>query len=114
MSTASPNGGFVKEMSRWYFCVVILMAAQMLLLFLWSFLSPSNGLNRIMDPVYVSTAHWIGTLFFEEQMSLGNVPLGLALLFLTAMLYSIVIGTVFCLGYKLVVKHSAGKTATEE
>ena len=114
MSTASPNGGFVKEMSRWYFCVVILMAAQMLLLLLWSFLSPSNGLNRILEPVYVPTAHCIGTLFFEEQMSLGNIPLGLALLFLTAMLYSVVIGTVFCLGCKLFVRRSAGKTAAEE
>ena len=108
------NCGFVREMSRWYFCVFSLMAAQMLLLFLWSFLSPSNGLNRILESVYVPTAHCIGTLFFEEQMSLGNIPLGLALLFLTAMLYSVVIGTVFCLGYKLFVKRSAGKTATEK
>ena len=114
MSTASRKSGFVRGMSRWYYCVVIAMAAQMLLLFLLSFLGPSNGLNRILEPVYVPTAHCIGTLFFEEQMSLGNIPLGLALLFLTAMLYSIVIGTVFCLGYKLVVKRSAGKTAAEE
>ena len=114
MSTASPNGGFVKEMSRWYFCVVSLMAAQVLLLLLWSFLGPSNGLNRILDSVYGTTAHCIGTLFFEEQMSLDNAPLGLALLFLTAMLYSVVIGTVFCLGYKLFVKRSAGKTAKEK
>ena len=114
MSTASPNGGFVKEMSRWYFCVVSLMAVQVLLLLLWSFLGPSNGLNRILNSVYGTTAHCIGMLFFEEQMSLGNIPLGLALLFLTAMLYSVVIGTVFCLGYKLVVKRSARKTATEE
>ena len=114
MSTASPNGGFVRGMSRWYFCVVCLMAAQVLLLLWWSFLSPSNGLNRILEPVYVPTAHCIGMLFFEEQMSLGNAPLGLSLLFLTAMLYSVVIGTVFCLGYKLVVKRSAEKTAAEE
>ena len=114
MSAASTNGGFVKEMSRWYFCVVSLMAAQMLLLLLWSFLGPSNCLNRILDSVYGTTARYIGTLFFEEQMSLGNAPLGLALLFLTAMLYSVVIGTVFCLGYKLVFKRSAGKKAAEE
>ena len=100
-------------MSRWCFCVVSLMAAQMLPLTLWSFTGP-NGLDGILDSVYVSTAHWIGMLFFEEQMSLGNVPLGLALLFLTAILYSIVIGTVFYLGNKLFVKHSAGKTIAEE
>ena len=114
MSTASTNSGFVRGMSRWYLCVVIAMAAQMLLLLLWSFLGPSNGLNRILEPVYVPAAHCIGMLFFEEQMSLGNIPLGLALLFLTAMLYSVVIGTVFCLGYKLFVRRSAGKTVTEK
>ena len=114
MSTASPNSGFVRGMSRWYFCVVSLMVAQVLLLLVWSFLSPSNGLDRILDSVYGTTARYIGTLFFAEQMSLGNVPLGLALLFLTAMLYSVVSGTVFCLGWKLFVKRSAGKTAAEE
>ena len=114
MNTASPKSSFVREMSRWYFCVVLAMAAQMLLLLLWSFLGPSNGLNRILDSVYGTTARYIGTLFFEEQMSLGNAPLGLALLFLTAMLYSVVIGTVFCLGYKLFVRRSSGKTAAEE
>ena len=114
MSTASPKSCFVREMSCWCLCVVVAMAAQMRLLFLWSSLGPSNGLSKIMDPVYAVPAHGIGMLFFEEQMSLGNIPLGLALLFLTAMLYSVVIGTVFCLGYKLFVKRSTGKTATEE
>ena len=113
MSTASPKSGFVREMSRWYLCVVLAMAAQMLLLLLWSFLGPGS-LDGIMEPAYVSTAHGIGTLFFEEQMFPGNIPLGLSLLFLTAMLYSVVIGTVFCLGYKLFVRRSAGKTAAEE
>ena len=114
MSTASPKGGFVSGMSHWYLCVAIAMAAQMLLLLVWSFLGPGNGLNRILESVYVPTAHCIGTLFFEEQMSLGNIPLGLGLLFLTVMLYSVVIGTVFCLGYKLFVRRSSGKTAAEE
>ena len=114
MSTASRKSGFVRGMSRWYFCVVLAMAVQVLLLLLWSFLGPGNGLDRIMDSVYADTAHFIGTLFFEERMSLGNAPLGLALLFLTVILYSVVIGTVFCLGYKLVVRRSAGKTAAEK
>ena len=114
MRQSTPKSGFVREMSCWCLCVVIAIAAQMLLLLLWSFLGPGNGLDRIMDPVYAVPAHGIGMLFFEEQMSLGNAPLGLALLFLTVMLYSVVIGTVFCLGYMLFVKRSAGKTATEE
>lgn len=101
-------------LSRWYLCVVIALAAQMLLLLVRSFLGPGNGLDWIMDPVYADTAHRIGTLFFEERMSLGNAPLGLGLLFLTVMLYSVVIGTVFYPGYKLFVKRSAGKTAAEK
>ena len=110
------NSGFVGEMSRWYFCVVVAMAAQMLLLLLWSFLSPlnTNGLNRILEPVYVPTAHCIGMLFFEEQMSLGNIPLGLALLFLTAMLYSVVIGTVFYAGNKLCDKYLPRKNKRKQ
>ena len=110
MSTASPKSGFVKEMSRWYLCVVLAMAAQMLLLLLWSFLGPGS-LDGIMEPAYVSTAHGIGTLFFEEQMFPGNIPLGLSLLFLTAMLYSVVIGTVFYTGNKLYDKYMPRKAA---
>ena len=114
MAIIPPNSGFVRGVSHWFFCVVIAMAAQMLLLLLWSFLGPSNGLNRIMEPVYVSAAHCIGTLFFEEQMSLGNAPLGLALLFLTVMLYSAVIGTVFYLGYRLCVMGIPQKTVADK
>ena len=104
------NIDFVRELSHWYFCCVSLMAVQMLLLLLWSFLGPGS-LDGIMETAYVSTAHGIGTLFFEEQMSLGNAPLGLALLFLTAMLYSAVIGTVFYAGNKLYDKYMPRKAA---
>ena len=114
MRQSTPKSGFFREMSCWCLCVVVAMAAQMRLLFLWSSLGPSNGLSKIMDPVYAVPAHGIGTLFFEEPMSLGNIPLGLAWLFLMVMLYSVVIGTVFCVGYKLFVKRAAGKTAAEE
>ena len=97
MSTASPNNNLLKKFSRWYLCVILAMGAQILLMFWGSILGPSNGLDRIMDSVYVATSHWIGTMFFEERMFLGNAPLGLALLFLAVMLYSVVIGTVFYL-----------------
>ena len=97
-------------LSRWCFCVVIAMAAQMLPLTLWSFTGP-NGLDGILDSVYVSTAHWIGMLFFEEQMSLGNAPLGLSLLLLTAMLYAVVIGAVIYLLYRLCVRFAPKKNS---
>ena len=73
MAIIPPNSGFVRGVSHWYFCVVIAMAAQMLLLLLWSFLGPSNGLNRIMEPVYVSAAYCIGatTSLYPDRSSWG-------------------------------------------
>ena len=97
MRPSTPKSGFIRDLSRWFFCVVIAMGAQMLLLLLWSFLGPGNILNRIMDCVYGSTASRIGMLFSEEEMYLGNIGLGLSLVFLTVILYSVVIGTVFYL-----------------
>ena len=88
-------------MSRFYLCVVLAMTAQMLLLLVWSFLGPESRLNGIMDSVYGSVARSIGTLFFEEQMSLGNIGLGLSLLFLTVMLYSAAAGAIIYLGYRV-------------
>ena len=100
------NIGFVRELSHWYFCVVLAMAAQMLLLLLWSFLGPGS-LDGIMDSVYGPAISGIGTLFFEEQMSLGNAPLGLSLLFLTAMLYSAAAGSILYLGYRLYLRRAS-------
>lgn len=100
-------------MSRWCFCVVSLMAAQMLPLTLWSFSGP-NGLDGILDSVYGPVVSGIGTLFFEEQMFLGNIGLGLSLLLLTAMLYSVVIGTVIYLLYRLCVRFAPKKTAADQ
>lgn len=100
-------------MSRWCFCVVSLMAAQMLPLTLWSFSGP-NGLDGILDSVYGPVVSGIGTLFFEEQMFLGNIGLGLSLLLLTAILYSVVIGAVIYLLYRLCVRFAPKKTAADQ
>jgi hypothetical protein len=101
MESTSHQNGFVKEMSQWCFCVVLAMAVQMLLLLLWSFVGPGNDLDRIMDCVYGSAVHGIATLFFEEQMFPGNTGLGLALLFLTVMLYSAAAGSIVYLGIRI-------------
>ena len=82
-------------------CVVFAMAVQMLLLLLWSFVGPGNALDRIMDRVYSSAVHGIATLFFEEQMFPGNIGLGLALLFLTVMFYSVAAGSIVYLGIRI-------------
>lgn len=108
MSTAPPKSGFAKELSRFYLCVLIALTAQLLPLALWSFSGP-NGLDGILNSVYGPVVSRIGTSFFEEQMFLGNIPLGLSLLFLTAMLYSVVIGTAFYVGNKLYSKYMPRK-----
>lgn len=93
---ASPKNGFAKELSRFYLCVLLALTAQLLPLALWSFSGP-NGLEGILDSVYGPVVSGIGTSFFEEQMFLGNIGLGLSLLFLTVMLYSAAAGAVIYL-----------------
>lgn len=97
---ASPKSGFAKELSRFYLCVLLAMTVQMLPLALWSFSGP-NGLDGVLDYVYGPVVSGIGTLFFEEQMFLGNIGLGLSLLFLTVMLYSAAGGAVIYLVCRL-------------
>ena len=76
-------------------------AVQILLLLLWSFVGPGNALDRIMDRVYGSAVHGIATLFFEDQMFPGNIGLGLSLLFLTVLLYSVAAGSIVYLGIRI-------------
>ena len=113
MRPSTPKSGCVRDLLRWFFCVVIAMGAQILLLLLWSFLGPGNSLNRIMDCFYGSVASRIGMLFSEEQMFLGNIGLGLSLVFLTVMLYSVVIGTVFYLVCWLCARDMPQKTVAD-
>lgn len=61
-------------LSRWFLCVAIAMAAQMLLLLVWSFLGPGNGLDRIMDPVYADTAHCIAERCSSRSGCLWATP----------------------------------------
>ena len=100
MKSPSPKSGFAKELSRFYLCVLIALTAQLLPLALWSFSGP-NGLDGVLDSVYGPVVSGIGTLFFEEQMFLGNIGLGLSLLFLTGMLDSAAGGAVIYLVCRL-------------
>ena len=113
MNPPSPKNGFARELSRWYLCVLIAMTAQLLPMVLWTFSGP-NGLDGLLDSVYGPAVSRIGTLFFEDRMSLGNIPLGLSLLFLTVMLYSAAAGAVIYLFYRLCVRFAPKKTAADQ
>jgi len=51
---------------------------------------------------------------FEDQMFLGNIPFGLALLFSSMMIVSVVIGTVFYAGNKLCDKYLPRKNKRKQ
>ena len=69
---------------------------------IWSFIGPfGNGLERFIDHAYCSPVSWIGNAFFEDQMTLGNVPLGMGLMLLIVILYAFLGGTVIYLICKL-------------
>lgn len=88
----------LRALSHWCLCFVLLLTVQLLIGLIWSFFGPlGNGFERIIELVYGSPAFWLGNTFFENQMTLGNVPLGTGLLFLVAILYAILGGTVIYL-----------------
>ena len=68
-----------------------------------------NGLERFLDHVYSPPIVWIGNAFFEGQMTVGNVPLGIGLLLLVVILYAFLGGTIIYLICKLSSVLSRGK-----
>lgn len=99
-----------RGLAHWYLCVVLLLLMQLTVAVFWSIFGPSgNGLERFIDRTYISPVSWIGNTFFEEQMFLGNAPLGLGLLLLVVILYAILGGTIIYLIYWISSALSRGK-----
>ena len=91
-----------RELSHWYLCVVLLLLFQLLTALFLSFAGPSGaGLERLIESAYVSPANRLGNTFFEEQMVLGNAPLGMGLFLLIVIIYSFLGGTTIYLIWKL-------------
>ena len=88
------NRRVFRELSHWCFCIVLLLALQLLIVLTWSCFGPlGNGLERFLELAYASPASWIGNTFFKDRMSMGNAPLGMGLLLLVVILYAILGGT---------------------
>jgi len=96
MKLPSPDRAFGKEISRWFACVVDVMCVQIVVLAVSDILS-TKCLTWVLDLFYAPLIILLG-MFFEEQMFLGNIPFGLALLILSVMIISVAIGTAFYLG----------------
>ena len=96
MKLPTPNRVFGKEISQWFVCIVDVMCIQFVILAASDILS-TKCLTWILDLFYAPLIILLG-MFFEEQTFLGNIPFGLALLFLSMMIISVVIGTAFYLG----------------
>ncbi len=98
MDRLSTNRRLFRELPDWYLCVVLLLLFQLLTALFLSFAGPSGtGLERLIESAYVSPANRLGNTFFEEQMVLGNIPLGMGLLLLIVILYAFLGGTVIYL-----------------
>ena len=96
MKLPSSDRAFEKEISRWFVCFVDVMCIQFVILALSDILS-MKCLTWVVELFYAPLIILLG-LFFEEQTFLGNILFGLALLFLSMMIISVVIGTAFYLG----------------
>lgn len=89
------QGRAIQGVVRWYLCIVLLLLLQLVVGLFLSFFEPSeNGLERFVDLAYGSPASRIGNVFFENQMTLGNAPLGMGLMLLVVIIYAFLGGTV--------------------
>ena len=108
MKLQSPNRAFERDILRWFVCFVDVMCIQLVILAVSDILS-TKSLTCIVDLFYAPLIILLG-MFFEEQSFLGNIPFGLALLFLSMMIFSVVIATAFYLGNKLYGKYMHRKS----
>ena len=109
MKLPSSDRAFEKEISRWFVCFVDVMCIQFVILAASDILS-TECLTWVVDLFYAPLIILLG-MFFGDQMFLGNIPFGLALLFSSMMIVSVVIGTVFYAGNKLCDKYMPRKAA---
>ena len=107
MKLLSPDSAFAREISQWFVCIVDVMCIQIVVLAVSDIFS-TECLTWILELFYAPLIILLG-MFFEDQMFLGNIPFGLALLFLSMMIVSAVIGTVFYAGNKLYNKYMPRK-----
>lgn len=108
----STNRRVFRALSLWYLCVVLLLLVQLLIALVWSFFGPlGNGLERVLDLLYVSPASWLGNMFWGDRMTVGNAPLGMGLFLLVVILYAFLGGTAVFSLCKLSSALSRGKHA---
>ena len=112
MKLLSPDSAFAREVAQWFVCIVDVMCIQIVVLAMSDFFS-TKCLTWILELFYAPLIILLG-MFFEDQMFLGNIPFGLALLFSSMMIVSAVIGTVFYAGNKLYNKYMPRKNKQKQ
>ena len=112
MKLLSPDSAFAREVAQWFVCIVDVMCIQIVVLAMSDFFS-TECLTWILKLFYAPLIILLG-MFFEDQMFLGNIPFGLALLFSSMMIVSAVIGTVFYAGNKLYNKYMPRKNKQKQ
>ena len=112
MKLLSPDSAFAREVAQWFVCIVDVMCIQIVVLAVSDIFS-TECLTWILELFYAPFIILLG-MAFEDQMFLGNTPFGLALLFLSMMIVSVVIGTVFCAGNKLYDKYMPRKNKRKQ
>ena len=112
MKLLSPDSAFAREVAQCFVCIVDVMCIQIVVLAMSDFFS-TECLTWILELFYAPLIILLG-MFFEDQMFLGNIPFGLALLFSSMMIVSAVIGTVFYAGNKLYNKYMPRKNKRKQ
>ena len=110
MERLNLNRKVFQMVAQWYLCVVLLLLLQLTVALFWSnFGTRGGGFERFLDLFYLTPAYRLGKTFFAEQMSLGNIPLGLGLTLLVVIFYSFLGGTIVCMIYSISSALSRGR-----
>lgn len=113
MKLLSPDSVFAREVAQWFSCVVDVMCVQILILAVSDIFS-TEYLTWILKLFYAPLIILLGMFFEDRMVFLGNIPFGLALLFSSMLIISVVIGTVFYAGNKFYDKYMPWKNKQKQ
>ncbi len=93
-SGKSPDWG--GELLHWYLYVVLQLFSQLVILTLFALFGIRANVSlftKFIEFAYVRPVVWLVPVLFGDENHLGNVPLGLGMVLLVVILYSVIAGT---------------------
>lgn len=96
MDRLTANRMVFRELLLWHLWVVLLLFSQLVILTLFALFgirANESLFTNFIEFAYVRPVMWLVPILFGDENYLGNVPLGLGMVLLVVILYSVIAGT---------------------